>query len=276
MTEKTISPEDYDNFRTYLESACGIILGDNKHYLVTSRLNRLMKEFSISDIGELVKQSKSNKQLHHRIVDAMTTNETFWFRDNHPFDILKNKILPEFAAESKRSQPFRIWSSAASSGQEAYSTSIVIEEYIQSRPGSLRQGIQIIGTDISPTMLKDAEKACYDKAAILRGISEERKKKFFTEKGIKWEVNPAIRKRASFSELNLMNNYASLGKFDIIFCRNVLIYFSTDTKRDIIARMARTLNPGGYLFVGASESLNYSEAFDMVRCASGMVYQLKG
>lgn len=276
MTEKTISPEDYDNFRTYLESACGIILGDNKHYLVTSRLNRLMKEFAISCIGELVKQSDKNRQLHNRIVDAMTTNETFWFRDNHPFDIFKDKLLPEFATDTKRSQPFKIWSAAASSGQEAYSISMMVEEFIQSKPGSLRQGVQIIGTDISPTMLEDAKTARYDKAAILRGISEERKKKFFTEKGIKWEVNPAIRQRASFTELNLMNDYASLGKFDIIFCRNVLIYFSTDTKRDIITRMARTLNPGGYLFVGASESLNYSEAFDMVRCNPGVVYKLKG
>ncbi|MDH5437194.1 MAG: methyltransferase, partial [Gammaproteobacteria bacterium] len=142
-------------------------------------------------------------------------------------------------------------------------------------PGSLRQGVQIVGTDISPTMLDFAKAARYDKAAILRGISDERKKKFFTEKGLKWEVNPAIRQRASFAELNLMNDYASLGKFDIIYCRNVLIYFSTDTKRDIISRMARALNPGGYLFVGASESLNYSEAFDMVRCSPGVVYKLK-
>ncbi|MDH5595005.1 MAG: methyltransferase [Gammaproteobacteria bacterium] len=275
MAETTISPEDYDSFRDYLESACGIILGDNKHYLVTSRLNRLMKEFSISCIGELVKQSEKNRQLHNRIVDAMTTNETFWFRDNHPFDILKDKLLPEFAANTKRIQPFRIWSAAASSGQEAYSISMMIEEFIQSRPGSLKQGVQIIGTDISPTMLEEAKAARYDKAAIFRGITEERKKKFFTEKGIKWEVNPAIRNRASFTELNLMNDYATLGKFDIIYCRNVLIYFSSDTKRDIISRMARALNPGGYLFVGASESLNYSEGFEMVRCNPGVVYKLK-
>ena len=275
VADNNISPENYEEFRAYLENACGIILGDNKHYLVTSRLNRLMKEFSISCIGELLKKSKQDKRLHHRIVDAMTTNETFWFRDIHPFEILKTKLLPELAGNTKRIGPVRVWSAASSSGQEAYSISMVVEEYMQGNPGKLKNDVQIVGTDISPTMLEEAKAAKYDKSAILRGISEERKKKFFTEKGVKWEVNANIRKRATFTELNLLNNYAVLGRFDVIFCRNVLIYFSTDTKRDIITRMAKILTPGGYLILGASESMNYTELFEMIKYPSGVVYKLK-
>ena len=272
-----ISTEEYEAFRRFLEDACGIMLGDNKQYLVTSRLNRLMREFEIAGFGELMQRLKRepHSQLRERIVDAMTTNETLWFRDSYPFEVLRNAVLPEIS--EKRPSQLKIWSAACSSGQEAYSISMTIQEYLASRPGSLPASVQIVGTDISPTMLRQAKEAVYDRMAVERGLSEDRKRRFFTQRSDgQWEVRPEIKKPVSFRELNLMANFNSLGRFDIVFCRNVLIYFSTDLKRDILARIAKTMNPRGYLFLGGSESpSSYSDAFEMVRTPHGVVYRLK-
>jgi chemotaxis protein methyltransferase CheR len=276
VTTKQISQQEYDDFRRYLEAASGIVLGDNKHYLVTSRLNRLMREFELDDFASLMKRLKTqrNSALHEQIVDAMTTNETLWFRDAYPFEVLKHELLPEITAQKARQ--VRIWSAASSSGQEAYSISMTIQEYLSSKPGSLPANIQIIGTDISATMLRDASSATYDKMSLARGISEERKKRFFVPLGDKWQIRPEIKVRASFRELNLLNNFSALGKFDIIFCRNVLIYFSSEIKTDILNRMAGSLNPGGYLFLGGSESpTSYTNAYEMVRTPKGVVYRVK-
>ncbi len=277
MPNQTIPHQEYADFCSFLESACGITLGDNKHYLVVSRLNRLLEEVGIPSIGELVARLECDVKsgLRERIVDAMTTNETLWFRDQAPFEILKAHILPELAGKSAR--PVRIWSAACSSGQEPYSISIVAQEYLSGKPGSFPTGVQISATDISPTMLKDAKAGLYDSMSLARGMSDERRKRFFDPKGSLWEVKNEIRKRVTFAELNLMKkDYSALGKFDVIFCRNVLIYFSNDLKRDIIARFAQVLAPEGYLFLGASESMSsYSDAFDTVRYQGGIAYRLK-
>ena len=275
MTKEQISAREYEDFRLFLEDACGIVLGENKHYLVTSRLGRLMREFDLPDFGTLMQRLRTQprSQLREHIIDAMTTNETLWFRDNYPFEILKQVILPELS--QKRPMQLRIWSAASSSGQEAYSTSITIQEYLAKRPGSLPISTQIVGTDISPSMLKMANSAVYDRLSLGRGLSEERKKAFFIQREEHWEVKPEIKQRVSFRELNLLNSFAGLGKFDIVFCRNVLIYFSSDLKTDILNRIAQTMNPGGYLFLGGSESpTSYTNAFNMVRTPHGVVYQL--
>ncbi len=273
---QSISARDYDSFRQFLEEACGIVLGDNKQYLVASRLNRLLKELDVSSVGELIVQLKKQPRsgLRERIIDAMTTNETFWFRDNHPYELLKDLILPELT--KKRSSQLKIWSAASSSGQEPYSISMILQEYLKSRPGSLTNNIQILGTDISPTMLEMCRSGVYDALALSRGLSPERKKRFFQQQGDLWQVTDEIRNRVRFSELNLMNSYASLGQFDIVFCRNVLIYFSSELKRDILRRISQTLAPGGYLFLGSTETIaSYSDDFETVRHKGGIVYQLK-
>jgi chemotaxis protein methyltransferase CheR len=273
---KPIAAADYEDFKVFLEQACGILLGDNKHYLVSSRLNRLMSEFAIPNLGELVKRLKGmqNIALQHRVVDAMTTNETLWFRDTSPFELLKQVVLPEISQQ--RGRPLRIWSAACSSGQEPYSISIAIQEYLQTKPGSLPKGVQIVATDISPSMLKEVEEAVYDKASLARGISADRRQRFFSPKGDKWAVRPEVKSSVTIKELNLLNSYSVLGKFDVIFCRNVLIYFSTALKTDILMRLASAMHPQGYLFLGASESIaNYSDAFEMVRHPSGVMYRLK-
>ncbi len=274
LAGNNLTTQDYDAFRTFLEDASGIVLGDNKHYLVTSRLTRLMSEQGIESFSVLMQRIKSDAKLRNRIMDAMTTNETSWFRDSYPFDILKEQLLPEFA--KKQARQVRIWSAASSTGQEAYSLSMIVNEYLQKRPGSLpTNSVQIHGTDISPTVLEQARSGIYEGVAVARGLSEERKKRYFSQTTTGWQVKEDIRKRVSFRELNLMQSYASMGKFDIIYCRNVLIYFSADLKRDILSRMARALTPGGFLVLGGSESIsNYSEDFELVRWRNGVIYKL--
>jgi len=272
-----ITNEDYQAFRRFLEEASGIVLGDNKQYLVTSRLTRIMTEYELNCFSALMQRIRLDSKLRHRIMDAMTTNETSWFRDVYPFDILKEKLLPELAAN--RAQQVRIWSAASSTGQEPYSLSMVCQEYLSANPGSLgSDSIQILGTDISPSVLACAREARYEGVAVSRGLSPERRARFFKELGDgSWEITPDIKKRVSFRELNLMQSYIALGRFDVIYCRNVLIYFSTELKRDILARMARALKPKGYLVLGGSESIsNYSDEFNLVRWRNGVIYQLKG
>ncbi len=276
MTDEILPTAQYDVFRHFLEEACGIVLGENKHYLVTSRLNRLTKEFSFPTISAMLDTLAlgTNVQLKERIIDAMTTNETSWFRDGYPYEILRHELLPHYA--KKKPSSFRIWSAACSSGQEAYSISMTIAEYQVANPGALSSFIEIIGTDISPTVLKMAREGIYDEINIIRGLSEERRERYMVKTDDRWQIRDAIKAPARFAELNLFKSYSLLGKFDLIFCRNVLIYFSSESKTDILNRMAQVLNPGGYIILGGSESpTGYSPAFEMVRYEQGVIYRLK-
>ncbi len=277
MTQQALSKQDYESFRKFLEEACGIVLGENKHYLVTSRLTRLLDEFKFSSLGSMIEKLKgaSNPTLKDKIIDAMTTNETSWFRDKYPFQILYNELFSEFVA--KKAPRIRVWSSASSSGQEAYSISMIFSEYQRKNPGKYTGSLEIVGTDISPTILKIAKEAKYDELSLSRGLSSERLKAFFTDEGDGgYKVRPEISGRCRFSELNLLKSYSILGKFDIIFCRNVLIYFSAEIKTDILTRMAKLLNPNGYLFLGGSESpTGYCNLFEMVKLKDGVLYRLK-
>lgn len=276
MATEAITIEDYKAFSIFLEDASGIVLGDNKQYLVTSRLTRLMADNDILNFSNLMSRMKSDAKLRQRIMDAMTTNETSWFRDIYPFDILKEKLLPEFS--KKKSSQVRIWSAACSTGQEPYSLSMMAHEYHMGNPGRLpANAVQIIGTDISPRVLDAAKAGIYEGIAVSRGLSQDRQSRFFRDtKDGGWEVSKDIKQRVSFREINLMQNYALMGRFDIIYCRNVLIYFSTELKRDILSRMAKCLNPGGYLVLGGSESIsNYSDEFELIRWRNGVIYQIK-
>ncbi len=275
MDQSPISLDEYNTFRKYLEDACGIVLGENKHYLVTSRLKRVTEEFKFPSLSEMMKTlvTGNDIRLREKVIDAMTTNETMWFRDVYPFKILKNDLLPELAANKT---PIRIWSAASSTGQEAYSISMTVSEFQQENPGKLTASVEIVGTDISQTVVNQAQQGVYDELSVVRGLSPERRDRFFTKKGDMWAVNPDIKLRTRFTELNLLNSYSMLGKFDIIFCRNVLIYFSAEMKKDILERMAKILKPGGTLILGGSESpTGYTREFMMVRYPDGVVYRLK-
>lgn len=270
--------QDFEQFRIFLEKTCGILLGSNKQYLVSSRLNKLMEQQRITSLGELVRkiQSMPRSGLREQVVDAMTTNETLWFRDTYPFEVLKNRVLPELV-KSGAGQRLRIWSAACSSGQEPYSLSMSIDEFERANPSQPRLGVQIVATELSGTMLAASKAAEYDGLAIARGLSNERLQRYFDVAAPgRWVVKPPIRARVEFRTQNLLDSYAALGKFDIVFCRNVLIYFSADVKKDILRRIHATLKPGGYLFLGASEALNgLPELYQMVQCSPGIIYQAR-
>lgn len=275
MSNKTLSDNDYGVFCDFLEQQCGIVLGTNKQYLVKSRLSPLMARFEIETITDLVNKTmrQSERQLRAAVIDAMTTNETLWFRDVYPYELLKNKLLPEL----DKGKPLKIWSAASSSGQEPYSIAMTIQEYKNQVSVNSRSMFSIVGTDISNTMLDICKNGEYDALALSRGLSAERKSKFFADSGHgMMQINADVKRMVNFRHLNLLDNYHLLGKFDIIFCRNVLIYFSADIKSQIINKFAEQLNPNGYLVLGASESMSgLSDAFNMIRCNPGIVYQKK-
>lgn len=276
---KNLSEEDSDftEFCDYLQKASGIKIAAGKTYLVSARIRQIMVDYNFKDLADLLVQLKGhNRQLQQRVIDAMTTNETFWFRDNYPFDYFSANLLPAWNADKNyEHKPIRIWSAACSSGQEPYSLAMLIEEYRERH--NFNKRIEIIATDLSSQILENAKLGEYDHLSIGRGLSKERLNKFFTTSCQKrWTTSPAIRKHIRFQAINLLESYANLGKFDIIFCRNVLIYFTKDTKSAILTRMHQALNPGGYLCLGSSESLgDVSSLFTMVNCQPGLIYQAK-
>ncbi|WP_038175537.1 MULTISPECIES: protein-glutamate O-methyltransferase [Vibrio] len=275
MTAITISDQEYRDFSRFLESQCGIVLGDSKQYLVRSRLSPLVTKFKLTSLSDLLRDvvTGRNRELRVAAVDAMTTNETLWFRDTYPFEVLANKLLPEVAANKR---PIKIWSAASSSGQEPYSMAMTILETQQRKPGML-PSVSITATDISASMLDMCRAGVYDNLALGRGLSPERRRQFFEDAGDgRMKVKDNVKRLVNFRPQNLMDSYALLGKFDIIFCRNVLIYFSPDMKSQVLNQMANSLNPGGYLLLGASESLTgLTDRFEMVRCNPGIIYKLK-
>ncbi len=272
MAALSIGDDEYQAFARFLEHACGIVLGDSKQYLVASRLAPLLEAEGIPDLKSLVErlERRPTADLKGRVIEAMTTNETQWFRDSFPFDVLRRHLLPEL--ERQRVWPARIWSAACSSGQEVYSISMTVDEY-NDRGG--RMEAEVLGTDISAAMIEQAKRARYTANVARRGLSAERQKRFFDEVGENtWEVKQSVRRRTSFRTHNLLESYAGLGRFDIVFCRNVLIYFGYDSRRDIVDRIASVTKPGGYLIVGASESLaRHSDKFELVRLDGGVIYR---
>ncbi|OOE89792.1 protein-glutamate O-methyltransferase [Salinivibrio sharmensis] len=275
MTNVAISDQEYRDFCKHLEAKCGIVLGDSKQYLVRSRLSPLVNKFGVGSLSELIKSviTGRNRELAVAAIDAMTTNETLWFRDTYPYEVLAHRFLPELAKSRK---PIKIWSSASSSGQEPYSIAMTVAETQQRKPGMLGS-VSITATDISTSMLEACRQGIYDNLALGRGLSPERRRTFFEDVGDgKMRVKENIKRMVTFRPQNLMESYSLLGKFDIIFCRNVLIYFSPDMKAKVLNQMAGALNPGGYLILGASESLTgLTDKFEMIRCNPGIIYKLK-
>jgi chemotaxis protein methyltransferase CheR len=273
-----LDQQEFDQFRQFLEDACGISLGDNKQYLVTNRIRRILEENNLASFGELVKVLKQgfNRKLKDQVIDSMTTNETFWFRDNYPYDHLKNTLLPQLMAPNNRMfGPVRVWSAACSSGQEPYSISMMVEEYKRQAMGNLPRAVQIVATDLSSTVLDQAKRGEYDKLSVMRGLSTDRLERYFDNPNpAMWRVKSFVKERIDFRSLNLMDSYAALGKFDIVFCRNVLIYFNADLKRQILQKIHASLKPQGLLFLGSSEGLaGAADLFEMVRCEPGILYK---
>jgi len=274
MTSLSISSQEYQQFKEKLEQYSGILLGDNKEYLISSRLRRLLETENLASIADLVGAMERNQRLKESVVDAMTTNETLWFRDDHPFRIFKEKLLPELA---KTRRPIRIWCAACSTGQEPYSLSIAVEEFKRANPGALATDVKIVATDISPSVIQTAREGVYPQMALKRGMSDQNLKQYFQQKSDdQWQIKPEIKSRVEFRLLNLQSSFSLLGKFDLVFCRNVLIYFSAEFKQDILQRIHGTLNKDGHLFVGASEAVNnLGDYYQMRQFSPGIAYQAK-
>lgn len=271
MVNKTLSEDDYTLFSEFLERRCGIVLGPNKQYLVRSRLAPLMRKYEEPSLSQVVNDviNGRNRGLRDDAIDAMTTNETLWFRDKYPFELLNKELFPKLG---KSRQPLKIWCAAASSGQEPFSIAMAAHEYNMQNGGF--SGVKITGTDLSTEMLDKCREASYDNLSLSRGLSDERKRQFFeSQRDGSQKVKSEITKMVNFKQLNLLDSVSSLGKFDMVFCRNVLIYFAPEVKSTILQKIASVLNKDGILFLGASESMaGLSDDFDMVRCNPGLYY----
>lgn len=273
MPSNLVSADVYRDLRELLEARSGLVLGKQKEYLLATRLAPVLREYGLCSLEDLVKCLDTSMEtgLYQRIIDAMTTKETSWFRDETPFKILSRHLLPLYARQDIK-QP-RIWSAACATGQEPYSISMIHQEYTATYPGRLAH-VQILATDIAANALEHAKQGFYDDLAINRGLSEQRRRRFFTRRENGWSVIPAVRNVVSFRQFNLLDSYVLLGKFDLIFCRNVLIYFAPAVKANILRRMAAALKPGGHLFLGSSESLGEARScFETITTPHGIVYR---
>ncbi len=252
-----MTSEEYHLFQQFLKQSCGIVLGSEKQYLVRSRLTPVLKEFHLKSFKDLLrllnKPSIQSKRLMIRVIDSMTTNETSWFREKAHFLELEEAILPRLI--TNQSRKLRVWSAACSTGQEAYSLSICIDQFLKQQPSAITQDIDIIGTDISENAIKVAKQAEYPEMAITRGLGKAARAGFFDQIHGGYKLKTEILNRARFQQFNLLKPMTVLGQFDIIFCRNVFIYFSEQIKKDILRRMAEILKPKGVLFLGRTEAM---------------------
>lgn len=255
-----IQPEEFKSLSAYIYDISGISIDASKAYLLETRFGKLLEEEGCRSYGEFYQKTKSDggKVLEQKIINAITTNETLFFRDSSPFDLLKHKILPDIidARWGKGSRPgdtnLRIWSSACSTGQEIYSIAIVIKELLGS---ANTHKISLMGSDLSHAAVAQASAGTYNKFEIERGVTQDKRQRYFTPVGGNWKIKDEIRAMATFQQMNLMLPFAGLGRFDIIFCRNVAIYFTLQDRIKLFNKIADALKPDGYLLIGATESL---------------------
>jgi chemotaxis protein methyltransferase CheR len=248
-----VTPLDYEYLRKILKERSGLDLSADKQYLVESRLIPLARKAGLAGIPELVAKMKSGAEaLTSDVVEAMTTNETFFFRDKIPFDHLRDTILPALMAARANRKSIRIWSAASSTGQEPYSIAMCLKEKAAQLAG---WRFEIVATDLSQEVLEKSKAGIYSQFEVQRGLPIQLLVKYFAQTGELWQINADIRGMVQHRPLNLLQDFSHLGKFDVIFCRNVLIYFDQETKINIFERMSRIVEPDGMLMLGAAESV---------------------
>ncbi|MEJ7590151.1 MAG: protein-glutamate O-methyltransferase CheR [Planctomycetaceae bacterium] len=262
-----LTQEEFNHIRKFIHDASGLALASDKQYLVRTRLEPVARRYHLKSFAEIIRrlQDRSDGHFRDEVIDAMTTNETSFNRDGHPFDELRRSILPRLIQtlddrKTRSGIPFpriRIWSVAASTGQEPYSIAMAILDFLRATPGTswTSDHFWILGTDISERTLQIARAGLYSDWEIDRGISMEHKTKYFSPRDNQWLISPAIRKMVDFRRVNVLENVADLAGFDIIFCRNLLIYFDESTRCAVCQKIARGLNPDGLLILGAAEQL---------------------
>jgi len=255
-----MTPLDYDYLRKLLKDRSGLVLSADKQYLVESRLTPLARKAGIASLGELVGKLKANNErLIVDVVEAMTTNESFFYRDKVPFDHFTQAIMPAMLAARAKEKRIRIWCAAASTGQEPYSLAMCLKEMKDKLAG---WRVEILGTDLSTEVLDKAKAGIYSQFEVQRGLPIQMLVKYFTQNGDTWQISPEIRGMVQYKSLNLLQDFAHLGRFDIVFCRNVLIYFDQETKVGVLNRIVKMMEPDGFLVLGAAETVvGLTEAF---------------
>jgi chemotaxis protein methyltransferase CheR len=250
-----VTPQDFDYLRQHLRQRSGLVLSAEKQYLAESRLLPVARKHGLASLGELVERLKAATfaaPIGVEVVEAMTTNESFFFRDKIPFEHFHDTIMPALMAARAREKRIRIWCTACATGQEPYSLAMGLKTIGSSLAG---WKVEIVATDISHEVLAKAKAGIYNQFEVQRGLPIQSLVKFFVQVGEAWQIAPEMRGMVQFRQLNLLNDFSSLGTFDVVFCRNVLIYFDQDTKVDVFNRLARQMPPDGFLILGAAETV---------------------
>lgn len=267
----TISPENYQYLQQQVHKESGIVLEENKHYLLESRLIPILRKEQLKSLDDLCNRIRSESVpiLRKQVIEAMTTNETLFFRDVSPFQALREHILPQLKAVRAQSKTLTFWSAAASSGQEAYSLAMLLLE-----TGLGDWKVEILGTDLSEQVLERARAGRYMQIEVNRGLPAPYLVKYFRRDGLIWELKPEVRKMVRFQTFDLRQNMSRFGMFDIVFCRNVLIYFDVPTKKKILAQMRSVIHRGGYLVLGGAETtVNLDDNFERTPIGQAVFYK---
>lgn len=273
-----VTPEELQRLARFVHDKSGIVLDSSKAYLVESRLLPLLREKNLASFGDLYNQAVRSPELANHIIDAISTNETSFFRDQRPFELLKFKIFPDVLDVASRAggggKSVNIWSAACSTGQEVYTIAVTLHELLGSSMAQYR--IKITGTDISDTAIVQASRGLYSQFEIGRGFPQNMLKKYFVPDGLSWRVKDELRAMTFFRKINLMEPFVTMGKFDIIFCRNVAIYFSLPNRKSLFERLAAQLHPHGVLIIGSTESLfGVTDRFVRREYHNSVFYSLK-
>jgi chemotaxis protein methyltransferase CheR len=248
----SISQKDFDSFRKLIQEKSAIVLEPGKEYLIENRLTPLVKKIGLTSFADLFQQIQRNADLLSKVVDAMTTNETLFFRDKHPFEALRDFVLPNLIKARESRKELNIWSAACSAGQEAYSIAIILKEHF---PQLSDWKVKILCTDISNAMLERVKEGVFSQLEINRGMPINLLVKYFKKEGLDWVVSEELKSMLEVKYLNLAETWSLLYQMDLVFMRNVLIYFDLKTKEEIVQKIQKVLRSDGYLFLGSTESM---------------------
>ncbi|VAW18634.1 Chemotaxis protein methyltransferase CheR [hydrothermal vent metagenome] len=245
--------EEFQTISDFVRNSSGIILSQSKEYLVDSRLKPIAEQFGFADVGALARGlERANREVKLAVTDAMTTNETFFFRDKTPFALFEEIILPNIVKTQRSSGRLRIWCAASSTGQEPYSLAMLLLKHKRLWAG---MRAEILATDISPTAIEKAKEGRFSQFEVQRGLPVQLLVEHFTQDGTHWIISDQIRQMVKFSQLNLLDPYHSIGTVDVVYCRNVLIYFDAETKRKVLTSVRRVMRETGYLVLGAADTV---------------------
>ena len=272
----TVATAEFAYLQKLVMDRSAIVLSDDKAYLLDSRLQPLARELGLDNSEAVIQRVRQTRDpsLENKVVEAMTTNETLWFRDISPFNALRRTVVPELVARRGTTRQLSVWSAACSSGQEMYSVIMLLAE---SFPDVLNWNLTLTGTDLSTEMVKKAREGRYSTLEINRGLPAPMLIRNFTRDGNQYRINEEFRRRPQFRPMNLASAWPAMPRFDLILIRNVLIYFDLPTRKRILESAARCLDPNGYLFIGSSETMmGVTDIFEQQTADGATFYRLKG